>query len=94
VTRWEIDRGVRGLSAAFLPTFLDASAPVAPQLLVMGATFLLILLAVCIVYARTAARSRRFFEDRQRSRVASRTAGAILIGTGLALAASGSERPS
>jgi threonine/homoserine/homoserine lactone efflux protein len=74
--------------AAFLPPFLDPAVPAAPQLVIMGATFIGILVGVCCSYAFIAARARRFLNDRRRVRIANRATGTLLVGTGLALVAS------
>ena len=72
--------------AAFFPPFLNPSVPVAPQLLVMGATFVSILIVVALIYALIADRSRTLFTTPKQRKTQSRISGSLLIGAGVLLA--------
>jgi threonine/homoserine/homoserine lactone efflux protein len=71
---------------AFFPQFLNAAAPVEPQLLLMAATFMLLTLVVDCSYASLSARiGHRLHEPRQGA-VRNHLAGAILVAAAAALA--------
>ena len=70
---------------AFIPQFIDMSAPRGPQIALLGLTFMLIVAVSDIAYAVLAGRARALLSVR-RARLASRTSGAFLIGGGVWLA--------
>lgn len=70
---------------AFLPQFVDLSRPVAPQVAVLGAIWLVIVVVTDSAYILLAGGARRFFGGRN-SRTAGWVSGLILIGAGLWLA--------
>lgn len=72
--------------AAFLPQFLDASAPLGPQMAILSVTFVAIAVVVDSGWAILASRARKTVARFGRAR--NRLTGAILIGAaaGLALA--------
>ena len=75
---------------AFIPQFVDASAPATGQLLVLGAVFMLVGTVFDAAYALAAGRVGRRL-DRRRARTAERVSGSFLVGGGLWLAASGTR---
>ena len=77
--------------AAFFPPFLNPAAPVAVQLLIMGSTFVVLLIAISFAYAVAAARARQLFSSPRHARVQNRVTGSLLIGAGVGLAAARSE---
>ncbi len=79
---------------AFLPQFLNPSAPIAGQVAVLGAVYVAIAVAVDVTYVLTAsAISRRFIRGRAAERRSGRFAAATYVALGLAAAASGIRRP-
>jgi homoserine/homoserine lactone efflux protein len=70
---------------ALLPQFIDAGAPLAPQVLVMGASSFLIELAVLAIYISVSLRVRRIAESRL-ERSVERAGGAVLIALGVRIA--------
>ncbi len=72
--------------AAFFPQFLDAGAPLAPQLALMSVSFVLIGITFDGAYALLAGRLSGWFRGARRARIRSRITGALLIGTGIGLA--------
>jgi threonine/homoserine/homoserine lactone efflux protein len=72
---------------AFLPQFLDRSAPVLPQLIIFEASFLTLATLNALGYALLAAAARRTIRRPHVQRAVNRTGGGLLIGAGaLALA--------
>lgn len=79
-------------SAAFLPQFIDASAPAAPQLLFLGAVFCLMAIASDACWAFVASRARDWFaREPQRLDHLGAAGGAMMIGLGATLATTGSS---
>jgi threonine/homoserine/homoserine lactone efflux protein len=77
-------------SAAFLPQFIDASAPAAPQLLFLGAIFCLMAIGSDACWAFAASRARDWFASKpQRLDHLGATGGAMMIGLGATLATTG-----
>ena len=70
--------------AAFLPQFLDASAPLGPQMAILSLTFVAIALAVDSGWAILAGRARGLVARFGRAR--NRLTGVVLIGAALGLA--------
>ena len=68
---------------AFLPQFLDAARPVAPQLVIFEATFLVLATANATLYALLAALARRQIRKPRIQRIVNRTGGTLMIGAGL-----------
>ncbi len=77
--------------AAFFPPFINPQAPVATQLIIMGATFVALLIGISFGYAVAAARARRVFHRPEQVRVLNRVTGTLLIGAGVGLAAARNE---
>ena len=72
---------------AFLPQFVSASAPLAPQLLLLGVTFVVLAIVNALVYAMLASKVRERFRRPSTLGVAQRIGGSVLIAAGLATAA-------
>ncbi|MFW5501297.1 MULTISPECIES: homoserine/homoserine lactone efflux protein [unclassified Maridesulfovibrio] len=72
--------------AAFLPQFIDPTAPALMQYLVLGATTLLVDTLVMIGYMCVAGTARNFFTTPKRVLVQNRIFGTLFMGAGLALA--------
>jgi len=73
--------------AGLLPTFVDLERLSAGEALAMGAIVVLIVGTIPATYAFAAAASRRFFSRPDRLRIMNRTAGTMLIGTGVTVVA-------
>lgn len=73
---------------AFFPQFLDRGQPAAEQLLVMGATFLVLEVVALAIYAMGGAGAGRFFASSRGQKILNRVSGTALIAAGAALAAS------
>ena len=73
--------------AAFFPQFLTPAAPVLPQFLVLGTTYLTIAYALTAAYGFAAARVSGMFRGPRAARLRGRLTGTVLIGGGLLLAA-------
>ena len=71
------------LADAGQPQFLDASRPLAPQMIVMEATFLVLAIGNAGVYAVTATAARGMIRRPSVMRAVNRTGGSLLIGAGL-----------
>jgi len=69
---------------AFFPQFLSADRPVAPQLVLLSVTFVVVALLLDSVWALLAGRARGFLAGR--GRVRNRISGGFLIGAGVGLA--------
>ena len=72
--------------AAFFPQFIEPIAPLAPQLLLMSLTFVVIAATFDTGYALLAGRVRGILAGARRAKFRSRITGGLLIGTGLGLA--------
>jgi homoserine/homoserine lactone efflux protein len=72
---------------AFLPQFIDAHLPAAPQLFAMTGTMIVLAVLSDTGYALLAARARGWFTVPKRRRLQSRIAGTLLIGVGCGLLA-------
>jgi threonine/homoserine/homoserine lactone efflux protein len=70
----------------FLPTFFNLSALTSIDLIIVVAIITIVLGGVLGVYAFLASRARRMFTNRQAVRRLNRTAGAVMVGAGLAIA--------
>ena len=70
----------------FLPTFFDLSALTLIDLIIVVTIITIVLGAVLGIYAFLASRARRMFTNRQAVRRLNRTAGAVMVGAGLAIA--------
>ncbi len=68
---------------AFLPQFIDTARPVLPQFLTLGATFILLDIAILSVYVMAAGRTRRAAISPGWQRGFNRAGGAMLVGAGL-----------
>lgn len=73
---------------AFLPQFIDPKAPLLPQMAVFEATFLVLAFLNAFGYALVAARARNLFRSERAIRAFNRTGGTLLVGAGIATAAS------
>lgn len=72
--------------AAFLPQFMDPALPASGQLFVLSATFLIVAGALDMTYAILAGRLRPWLTGERRGRIRNKLTGALLMGTGVALA--------
>lgn len=72
---------------AFLPQFISPAAPVAPQLFILGATFLALAIVTVAAYAILAAGMRERLRQPRLIRAINRTGGGLLIGAGIMTAA-------
>lgn len=70
----------------FLPTFLDLSALSLTDLIIVVTIIATVLGCVLGSYAFLASRARRMFTNQQAVRRLNRTAGVVMVGTGLAIA--------
>jgi len=68
---------------AFLPQFLDASAPLAPQMIVFEATFLVLATINASLYAGLAFAARRRIRQPGVRRAVNRTGGTLMIAAGV-----------
>jgi threonine/homoserine/homoserine lactone efflux protein len=68
---------------AFMPQFIVTDAPVLPQLLVLGATFIVLVFPINTAYALLAGTMRETIQNRRVLRTLNRTGGAMLIGAGI-----------
>ena len=73
--------------AAFLPQFVDPAAPLAPQFVVMGVTFLAVEFAVELLLAAEAARLLPWLSREAVARRFARVTGGLFVGAGVALVA-------
>ena len=71
---------------AFVPQFVDRSAPFAPQAAVMVATFVVLAFANAFTYAFVATRARATFANARAIKIFNRTGGTLLMGAGVATA--------
>ena len=69
--------------SAFFPQFLDPGRPVLPQMALLGATFLLLVLPINSAYAVMAGALRSRLAEAAWRRLLNRIGGALLIGAGL-----------
>lgn len=77
---------------AFLPQFVDPSAPVRPQLLLLGGLFVLSAAVTDLVYALTSGSLGRWLRDRPAfARFQGRVSGTVYIGLGLSAAVTGGD---
>ncbi len=72
--------------AAFLPQFVDASAPILPQMVLLSVTFVVIAFGIDSGFALGAGRLRGFFSNERRARLQNRLTGSLMIGAGVWLA--------
>ena len=72
---------------AFLPQFISPAAPVAPQLFILGATFLVLAIISAAAYAILAGGMRERLRRPRLLRAINRTGGGLLIGAGIMTAA-------
>jgi len=79
---------------AFLPQFLNTAQPIAPQVMVLGAIYIVIAIAVDATYVLAAAAvSRRFMRSPVAQVRTGRVAAATYVVLGLAAAATGVRKP-
>jgi threonine/homoserine/homoserine lactone efflux protein len=69
---------------AFLPQFLDLSAPLAPQMIVLEATFVTLAALNALAYALAASAARTQIRRPSVQRAVNRVGGSLLIGAGVA----------
>ena len=74
---------------AFLPQFLDRSGDVLSQMLIFGATFLVLSFANALGYGFAAARARGLVSNARAMAVVNKVGGGLLIGAGVATVAAG-----
>lgn len=72
---------------AFVPQFIDAAAPVLPQLIVLEITFVTLAALNAALYAALAGRARRLVRRPEILRAVNRVGGGLLIGAGVAAVA-------
>jgi len=70
---------------AFLPQFVDASAPMAPQFALLGVLFLLFEGVAIVLYAALGTRLRLWFRAPRSKRIFNRSCAGLLSGAGLGL---------
>jgi threonine/homoserine/homoserine lactone efflux protein len=73
---------------AFLPQFLDTKQPLLPQMMIFETTFLVLAFLNAFGYALVASKARNLFRSERAIRAFNRTGGTLLIGAGVATAAS------
>jgi len=72
---------------AFLPQFVSPGVPALPQLLLLGATFIVLAMVILSAYAVLVGSARRFLRSELAMRRMHRTGGTLLVGAGLLTAA-------
>jgi threonine/homoserine/homoserine lactone efflux protein len=72
---------------AFVPQFIDAVAPVLPQLVILEVTFVTMAALNAALYAALAGRARRLVRRPEILKAVTRVGGGILIGAGVAAVA-------
>ena len=72
---------------AFMPQFIDHAAPVPPQTLLMGSTFVTLAILNAALYALLAAKARTAITNPRAMKTVNRVGGSALIGAGLITAA-------
>ena len=73
---------------ALFPQFIDPTAPQAPQLLVLGLTFVFFELLWLGIYALSAAKAKRWLGQPRRARLFNRATGVVFLAAGGLLASS------
>jgi len=71
---------------AFFPQFIDPDLSASGQLLVLSITFLAVASSFDLVYVLLAGRLRPWLTGQRRGRIRNKLTGALLVGTGVALA--------
>lgn len=77
---------VIAFNIAFFPQFLDPDAPLAPQMIILGATFLVLAAGAMAVYAVTADQARKLSRGTLGSGIFNKVSGSVLIASGLFMA--------
>ena len=72
---------------AFVPQFINQAAPALPQVLIMGATFVILAVVNAVMYALLAVRARKAVANPRAMKLVNRVGGTALIGAGLVTAA-------
>lgn len=72
---------------AFVPQFINQAAPVLPQVLILGTTFVILAVVNAALYALLAARARHAVANPKAMKLVNRVGGSALIGAGLLTAA-------
>lgn len=72
--------------AAFFPQFIDPDLSATGQLLVLSVTFLTVASSIDLIYVLLAGRLRPWLTGARRGRIRNKITGALLAGTGVALA--------
>jgi homoserine/homoserine lactone efflux protein len=72
--------------AAFLPQFVDANAPLVPQLLLLSITFLVIAVTLDSTWCLLAGQARSLLRTERLMRLRNRVTGSLLIASGVGLA--------
>lgn len=72
--------------SSFFPPFINSTAPVGPQLVIMGITFVNLFLLIAIAHAYSAAKASEFFKNPRQLRKINQVSGTILLGAGALLA--------
>lgn len=75
-----------GFYAGLLPTFIDLERLTVIDAVAMGATVVAVVGTIAGGYAYAAAKSRKFLQSPRRVKLMNRTAGTMMIGSGLAVA--------
>ena len=70
----------------FLPTFLDLSVLTISDLVLIAGIVAAVLIGVLSTYAFLASRARKMFSDRKTTRRLNRTAGSVMVATGIVIA--------
>lgn len=70
----------------FLPTFMDLRVLTLIDIAIVGAVVSIVLASVMGVYAYFASRTRRLFTSRRSALMLNRSAGTVLVGTGVVIA--------
>lgn len=73
---------------AFLPQFIDPKQPLLPQMVIFELTFLILAFFNAFAYALVASRARTLFQKPAAIRAFNRVGGSLLVGAGIATAAS------
>lgn len=75
-----------GFIAAFFPQFVDAALPVGPQIAMMSASYLIILIIVDTGWGFASGAGNRLFQSKRAKQIKSRISGSIMVGAAAALA--------
>jgi threonine/homoserine/homoserine lactone efflux protein len=71
---------------AILPQFIDPANPVAPQIIILGVSSIVVEFLVLLTYGQLAGRTLHAVQNPRFEKISNRVAGALLVAAGLGLA--------